>query len=121
MSGPMPLTVEHEIRERFLWVGLGGGWDLDAVFAMIDMIRWETELNRLGAAFLDFRGVGGAIPDLDRFFAGERVALVLGGNVRLAVVGRAEMINKLGENTAVNRGARILVTSDESEAFAFLD
>ncbi len=116
----MRLTVEHEIRGRFLWVGLAGAWDLDAVFAMIDMIRWETEWNRLGAAFVDFRGVGGSIPDLDRFFAGERVALVLGGKVRLAVVGRPEMINKLGENTAVNRGGRILVTPDESEAFAFI-
>jgi hypothetical protein len=117
----MRLTIEHEIRGRFLWVGLGGVWDLDAVLAMIDMIRWETELNRLGAAFVDFRGVGGPIPDLDRFFAGERVALVLGANVRLAVVGRPEMINKLGENTAVNRGARLLVTPDEAQALAFID
>jgi hypothetical protein len=121
MMGSMQLTVEHEIRGRFLWVGLGGVWDLDRVFAVIDMIRWETEWNRLGSAFVDFRSVEGPIPDLDRFFAGERVALVLGGRVRLAVLARPEMINKLGEDTAVNRGARILVTPDEAQAIAFID
>ncbi len=121
MGPPMSLTVAHEIRGRFLRVVLGGVWQLEDVFATIETIRRETEWNRLGAALVDFRGVLGPIPDLERFFAGERVAIVLGSRVRLAVLARPEMINKLGEDTAVNRGARILVTPDEAEALAFLD
>jgi hypothetical protein len=117
----MRTVFEHEIRGRFLWVVARGTWHLEDVFAMIETIRRETEWNRLGAAFADLRAMDGPIPDLDRFFAGERVAIVLGARVRLAVVARAEMINKLGEDTAVNRGARILVTPDEAQALAFLD
>jgi hypothetical protein len=50
-----------------------------------------------------------------------RVAAVLRHRIRLAVVARADYIDKFGENTAVNRGARMAVMSSEEHARAWLD
>jgi hypothetical protein len=116
----MPLTVAHEIREGYFWIGVTGRWELREIFRVIDTVRGQTELAGHDRVFVDLRGVDGPIPALDRFFAGERVAAVLGPVIRLAVFARPALIDKFGENTAVNRGARILVTGKMSEALAFL-
>ncbi|HET7451426.1 MAG TPA: hypothetical protein VFL12_01675 [Thermoanaerobaculia bacterium] len=116
----MHVKSEPDPSGRCLRLSLEGSWNLEEVFAVIDRIRWETELAGIDRAFADMRSVEGPIPALDRFFAGERVASVLGSRVRLAVLSRPELIDKLGENAAVNRGARILVTASEPEALEFL-
>ncbi len=116
----MRVTTEPDPGRGWVRLAVAGAWNLTEVFELIDRIRWDTELAGIDRAFADMRAVEGPIPALDRFFAGERVASVLGPRVRLAVLSRPEMIDKLGENTAVNRGARILVTASETEAFAFL-
>jgi hypothetical protein len=116
----MRITSESGARDQHLRWFVDGPWNLREIFALIDRIRWDTELAGVDQAFADMRGVHGPAPMLDRFFAGERVAAVLGGRVRLAVLARPEMVSKIGEKAAVSRGARILVTTSEPEALAFL-
>ena len=41
-------------------------------------------------------------------------------SLKVAVLGRAEQITKFGENVAVNRGARVLVCSEKTEALRWL-
>jgi len=116
----MSLTFDRRTEGGRVRIEAVGRWDLPAIFGIIQAVRDDAERAGLDRAIVDLRAVDGPIPDLERFFAGERVAAVLGGRVRVAVLARAVDINKLGENTAVNRGARIRVTADEGEAEAFL-
>ena len=117
----MHLTADHAFRDGYFWIAVAGRWDLGDAYGLVELIRRETDLAGVDRALADLRNVDGPVPGLDRFFAGKHVATVLGARVRLAVIARPEMIDKLGENTAVNRGARILVSGTEAEALAFLD
>lgn len=116
----MKLTFERRIAGGRVRIDASGRWELDGIYAVIHSVREEAERAGLDRALVDLRKVDGPIPDLERFFAGERVAAVIGARVRVAVLARGVDINKLGENTAVNRGARMLVTPDEREAETFL-
>ena len=116
----MSLSFERRVAGSRVCIDAAGAWELDGIYRVIQAVREEADRSGLELAFVDLRAVDGPIPDLERFFAGERVAAVIGSRVRVAVLARAQDINKLGENTAVNRGARMLVTSDGAEAEAFL-
>ena len=57
---------------------------------------------------------------MDRFFVGEKIANVLGGKIKLAVVWPEKDINKFAENVAINRGGNICVVGDIETAKKWL-
>ena len=67
----------------------------------------------------DIRSVNQRIPVIDRFQLGIELAKMLGPKIRLAILARPELIDKTGENTAVNRGGRVLVTLSLEEALVW--
>ena len=117
----MSLVVRTRNASRFIRFDVSGAWNLADIFALIGRVREEADAAGLDAALVDLLDVPGPIPQMERFFAGKRVAEVLKHRIRLAVVAREEYINKFGENTAVNRGARMAVLSSEEHALAWLD
>jgi hypothetical protein len=117
----MTLSIESRIEGRRVRFDVSGAWNLTDIFALIDRVRQEADAAGLAAVLVDLSAVPGPIPQMERFFAGERVAAVLRHRIRLAVVARAEYIDKFGENTAVNRGARMAVMLSEEHARAWLD
>ena len=86
------------------------------------MLAIREAADALGATHLlvDARRMPPPLSELDRHYAGVAVAEVLGGRFRVAVLFPGEQINKFAENTAVNRGAQMLVTADEAAAMAWL-
>jgi len=117
----MSLVVRTRKASRYVHFDVSGPWNLADIFALIGRVREEADAAHLDAALVDLLDVPGPIPQMERFFAGKRVAEVLKHQIRLAVLVRAEYINKFGENTAVNRGARMAVLSSEEHALAWLD
>ena len=117
----MTLSIRSRIEGRHVHFDVAGPWNLADIFGLIDRVREEADAAGLDAVLVDLSAVPGPIPQMERFFAGVRVAEVLKHRIRLAVVVRAEYINKFGENTAVNRGARMAVLSSEEHALAWLD
>jgi hypothetical protein len=117
----MTLSIESRIEGGRVRFDVRGPWNLGDIFALIGRVREEADAAGLDAALVDLLDVPGPIPQMERFFAGKRVAEVLKHRIRLAVVARAEYIDKFGENTAVNRGARMAVMSSEDHALAWLD
>jgi len=117
----MTLSIQHRVRGRHVRFDVVGPWNLPDIFALIDRVREEADAAGLERALVDLREVPGPIPEMERFFAGERVATVLKHRIRLAVIARAEYINHFGENVAVNRGARMAVMSSEEHARAWLE
>lgn len=76
--------------------------------------------NGLKKILADVTKNKGNIPVVDRFQLGVEMANILGIKIKLAILAPPFMIDKLGENTAVNRGGRVFVTSSREEALAWL-
>jgi hypothetical protein len=114
----MTLSIQSRIDGRHVRFDVAGKWSLPDVFGLIERVREEADTAGLERALIDMSEVTGPIPNMERFFAGERVAAVVKGRIRLAVVAREEYINRFGENVAINRGARISVLSSEEHARA---
>jgi hypothetical protein len=83
---------------------------------LIVVTKAAAEQAERDRVLMDLRGVEGQPKEMDRFYAGQRVAQVFGFRIKVAVVARREVINKFGENTAVNEGARLNVVSSEPDA-----
>ena len=58
--------------------------------------------------------------EAERFQGGQRIAEVFGDRLQAALVMPVGQVTKLGELTAVNRGAKFLVTESEVEAINWL-
>ena len=71
-------------------------------------------------ALLDIREVQGEMPEIDRFNLGQLFAEVWGVKLKAGVLAPRDKINKLFENTAVNRYARVLVNHDEKVVLDWL-
>lgn len=69
---------------------------------------------------IDAYGVSAPKSLVDRFDAGATIAEVFRDRIKLAILYPPAMINKLGEDTAVNRGADVLVVGDEKVALEWL-
>ena len=68
----------------------------------------------------DIRSIDRHIPVIEKFELGIFLAQVLGSKIELAILAPELMIDKMGENAAVNRGGRVLVTHDLEEALRWL-
>ncbi len=68
----------------------------------------------------DIRSLEHCIPLIDKYELGVHIARLLGSQVRLAILAQACIIDKLGENAAVNRGGKVLVTEDLKLAMEWL-
>jgi hypothetical protein len=97
-----------------------GKWEPDTVTEAATRIRdFAVELSH-NRILIDWRNVPGPITSLHRFMAGEVVARILTPPFRVAVLAQKELINKLAETTAVNRGALFLVSHDEQDLLRWL-
>ncbi len=76
--------------------------------------------NGLTKIAADIRRLERHIPILDKYELGVHIAQTLGHRIKLAILAPGQMIDKVGENAAVNRGGRVLVTEDAGEAARWL-
>ncbi len=116
----MSFKVNSTVHSGYIRVGATGECSLPNIYQFIDEIkRLAIDAGR-DRILIDIQKVEGMPTGADLFFAGERIAEVFGGRLKTAVLNRPERINKLGEMTAVNRGARVIVVADETDALAWL-
>jgi hypothetical protein len=116
----MSFEVDSTIYPDHVRVNATGNCSLPQIVEFIDVVNdiaVEAGRNRV---LIDIRSVDGSPSGADLFFAGERIAQVFGSRIKAVVVNRPERITRLGELTAVNRGARFFVTGEESEALDWL-
>jgi hypothetical protein len=76
--------------------------------------------NGLGKILADIKSSGVSMPVVDKFDLGIEIANILGSRIQMAILAPASLIDKLGENTAINRGGRVFVTSSRKQALAWL-
>ena len=115
----MKLSVSNLEAVGYLAVAVKGEWNLSDVKELIDALVTEVKQRGQAHLFVDASNLSGNPEELDRFLLGEHVAVAL-RHVELAVVYRADLINKLFQHTATNRGGQVLVVADQQEALAWL-
>lgn len=105
---------------KYLKLKATGDHSADEMFAFIENIKAEAVRLRKNRVLVDSFGYSSLMTEADKFVLGRHLATVFGPQLRVAIMLPAEHISKLGEMTAVNRGADLLVTSSEAEAIRWL-
>src|SRR5258708_12325240 len=103
--------MKREGRVRWAWT------ECEGVGEAVKLCE-QQNLTRI---LTDIRTVDKDIALLDRFKLGTELGRLLGPKYKLAILARAESIDKMGENAAVNRGARVFVTASLDEALSWFD
>ncbi|MDR3389798.1 MAG: hypothetical protein P4L92_22385 [Rudaea sp.] len=118
----MSLMSESELHGQCLKFRVTGSYDSrDEIFRVMEKLKADADLAGSRQAILDLTDAHGPTSDMDRYFLGERAALIFRAHLRVAVVFPAEGITKFGENVAVNRGAQLAVVPTEQDAMAWLE
>lgn len=107
-------------KGEYLFAEVSGVYSLDLLVSIIHEVAERCRSENLRKALLDLRNVEGNPSILDRYRFGIEIANAWGPRMKVVTVARLEAINKMGENTAVNRGANIWVTSDMDLALKWL-
>ena len=116
----MNVEVETLVESGFIRVTLNGQSGGEGMFDFIDLVRVKADEAGRNRVLMDCRQFDGNMTEADRFRGGQRIAAVFGGRLKAALLMPANQITRLGELTAVNRGARFLVTDSETEATDWL-
>jgi hypothetical protein len=114
------IEVESVVEPDFLRFTTIGKYAFGELFPFLEHVRSEADKSNRTRVLIDSRRLEGMMTEAERFQGGQKIAEVFGGKVKLALIMPPEGITKLGELTAVNRGARFLVTSCENEATNWL-
>jgi hypothetical protein len=69
---------------------------------------------------IDWTGVSAPSDNTYRIFAGQDIASILSPPLRVAVLNRKVVINKLTENVALSRGASMLIHHDHAHLVDWL-
>lgn len=115
----MLIDLSYQETDDYLSVSIIGEWTSDDTTRVIDEIAREARARHHTRIFIDARLLSKSRNDYDRYIAGEHIAKAW-RHLKVAILARAEMINKFTENTAVNRGADIIVLSDIHQALSWL-
>jgi len=113
----MPIA---ENKGSYLLLTANEPYTFEGYKGAIDLVLKLCEESGLYKVVTDIRSIDRNIPTRHRFDLGVTMAKVLGSKVQLAVVAPAGIIDHLGENAAVNRGARMWVTPSMEKALAWL-
>ena len=108
------------IDPDFLRVTTIGKYVFDDLFDFLGRVRSEADEARRNRVLIDCRQIDGKMTEAERFQGGQKIAEIFGNRVKLAILMPPGNVSKLGELTAVNRGARVLVTDYETEALDWL-
>ena len=104
----------------YLLVEVSEPYSLEFYMSIIhEVARWHADV-KLDKVLIDLRHSEGNPSIVDRYEMGVEIANAWGARITGAVIGPPRMINHMGENTAVNRGARLLATSNIHSAFKYL-
>ncbi len=116
----MSFDIVTMVEPDFLRITATGKYLAEELFDFIELVRSTADDAARNRVFVDCRQIDGDMSEAERFEGGKRIAEVFGSRLKAAVVLPAGQVTKLGELTAVNRGAKLLVTESESEAVNWL-
>jgi hypothetical protein len=112
--------ADFEHRSDYLLMCADDAYSLESYKQAVSQASAICLNNGITKILADIRGLRSRLSALDRFELGVHIAKTLGMGIEIAIVAPAKAIDKLAEDTAVNRGGRLLVTEDVNEALRWL-
>lgn len=104
----------------YLLVEISGPYSLEMLMSAVHEVADQCRKESLNKVLIDLRNMDGDPSILDRYQIGVEIASIWGPRYKVAVIARTEIVNKMTENTAVNRGAKFMVTPDANRALEWL-
>jgi hypothetical protein len=114
------MKVEFREHNRYLEVLISEQYSFDDFYALLDRIAEEGMRTHHTNILIDTIRMAGTPQDLERFELGVKTAEVLKPPFIILLLAEAHKINKFGENTANNRGAIELSTSERESGMEWL-
>ncbi len=112
----MNFEVETIIEPDLVYIRVSGEFSFVEMYDMVDRFKIEADKADRNCVLVDFRNFSGNLTEAERFQGGQKIAQVFGSRIKAAMLLPQTQVTKLGELTAVNRGAKFLATSSEDEA-----
>ena len=110
-----------ENKGTYLLAIVNGSYSLEVFMSVIHEVAERCRKEKLKKALIDLRKVEGNPSIIDLYELGVEIANAVGPGIRGAAVARSKMVNYMGENTAVNRGAIFKVFTDIEQAMEWLE
>ena len=105
----------------YLCVDVSEPYSLDLLMSTIHEVADHCRKENLRKVLVDLRKMEGNPNIFDRYRIGIEITRVWGAKLKVAVIARPGTINRMAENTAVNRGAKLIATFDEESALTWLE
>ncbi len=104
----MSFEVVTVVEPGFVRLTASGKYSFNEMFDSIDLVRSMADKADRNKVLIDCRQFEGSMTEAERFQGGQRVAEVFGAHLKAALIMPVGQVTKLGELTAVNRGANFL-------------
>jgi len=105
----------------YLFVEVSEPYSLKLAISTIHEIADHCRAENLYKVLIDMSKVEGHLSIFDRYLAGIEIVRLWGSRIKAVVLAKPSMINRVTENTAVNRGAKLQVVSDMASALQWLE
>jgi len=106
--------------EGYLLARAKGYWHPDGASRELQMVARAARERGYTRVLIDARGLTDPKSSAYRFMAGEDIAKFFGPAIKVAAIYPAELIDRLAEITAINRGARFIVVPEIDKALCWL-
>lgn len=114
------IEVQFQQMADYLLVTTRGEYDVNSIEVLLPTLVHEAQTAKRTRILIDAMEIAPPKDELDRFLVGRAFAALAPPHYRVAVLYPRQWINKLTENTAVNRGLMFLVSGDKKEALRWL-
>ncbi len=111
----------YQNKGTYLLVEISEPYSLKVFLTMIHDIAEHCQQEKISKVLIDGRAVAVNPSILERFQIGIEIAKTWRSNLRVASVARESVLNRMAENTAVNRGSRVFATTRMEEALKWLE
>ncbi len=111
----------YQNRVDYLFVDVSEPYSLILFISGIHEVADRCRKENLYKVLVDIRKMEGNPSIFDRYLAGIEIVRLWGSRIKAVVLARPGIINRVAENTAVNRGAKLHVVSDMESARKWLE
>ncbi len=98
-----------ENRGQYLFVGFVEAYSLELLLSAVRETGEICRRDNLEKVLVDLRAVDTNVSIMDRYDIGVQVSKEIGREIRVAVVGKRNLLNYMAEIVAGNRGAKMKV------------
>jgi hypothetical protein len=109
-----------EANHDYLFVEITGDYKLYSGMKLMEEIFDLCQERNVNKILIDITKKQGMISNWDRYILGKLIAKLFSYKIKLAVIGRKELINKFSETVAQNRGGKLFISSDKADAMEWL-